>query len=181
MRRPLFSPEELAELAAFDAEVDAQPGYDAEEIRAQRRRDTEARWATLNNRERAIAEYQRAYQAANREAIAEYKRAYREKNRDAIAEYHRAYREKNRDAIAEYRRAYREANRDAIAKKQRDKYRATTSDQNAEKSPLRLWRRAHGLTQKAAALLLGVSPQQVSFYERSCTPIPERIAAVIGV
>ena len=150
MKRALFTPEELAELAAFDAEVDAQPDYNPEEVKAQRRRDTEMRWDGLSNRERAIAEYQRAY------------------------------REANRDSIADKKRAYYEANRDSIAEKQFEKYRATTSDQNAETSPLRHWRRRKRLTQKAAAMLLGVTQPQISFYERGFTPLPERVLEMIG-
>ena len=164
MKRPLFTPEELAELAAFDAEVDAQPGYDPEEIKAQRRRDTEMRWDGLSNAERAIAEYQRAYYEANRDTIAEYQRAYREANRDTIAEKKRAYYEANKDSIAEYQLA---------------KYHETTSDQNAETSPLRHWRRRNRLTQKAAAMLLGVTQPQISFYERGFTPIPANVMEAI--
>ena len=195
MSRPLFTPEELAELAAFDAEVDAAPAYDPEAVKTQRRRDTEIRWDGLDNKERAAAEYQRAYREANRDSIAEYqrayreanrdsiaekKRAYREANRDSIAEYQRAYREANRDSIAERNRAYREANRDTIAEKQRDKYRETTSDQNAETSLLRQWRRINRLSQRDAGLLFGVSQQQVSFYERGFTPIPANVMEAIG-
>ena len=195
MKRPLFTPEELAELAAFDAEVESQPGYDPEEVKAQRRRDTEMRWDGLDNKERAAAEKRRAYREANRDSIAEKKRAYREANRDSIAEQkraywkdnrdtiaeqQRAYYEANRDKIAERKRAYREANRDTIAEQQRNKYHETTSDQNAETSPLRHWRRINRLSQKAAGLLFGVSQQQISHYERGFTPIPDNVMEAIG-
>ena len=150
MKRPLFTPEELAELAAFDAEVDAAPAYDPEEVRSQRRRDTEMRWDGLSNTERAIAEKKRAY------------------------------REANKDSIAEKQRAYYEANKDSIAEKKFDKYHETTSDQNAETSPLRHWRRRNRLTQKDAALLLGVTQPQISFYERGFTPVPANVMEAIG-
>lgn len=135
MRRPLFTPEELAELAAFDAEVDAAPAYDPEEVKAQRRRDTEMRWDGLDNKERAAAEK---------------------------------------------KRAYREANRDTIAEKRRDKYHETTSDQNAETSPLRQWRRINRMSQKDAGLLFGISQQQISLYERGFTPMPANVMEAIG-
>ena len=82
MSRPLFTPEELAELAAFDAEIDAEPEWDPEEIKAARERDRQARLERKDNRGRKIAEAQREYYAANREKIAEAKREYRAANRE---------------------------------------------------------------------------------------------------
>lgn len=88
MRNPMFTPEELAELAVFDAEIDNDP------------------MAKKN------AEYQHAYYLANKEKIAAYQRSYREANREKIAKNKRAYRKANRERFAEYQRAYREANRE---------------------------------------------------------------------
>ena len=101
MSRPLFTPEELAELAAFDAEIQDEPEYDPEEIKAARERDFQARQKGRDDRERAIAEYKRGYREANKEAIAEYKRGYYAANKEAIAEYKRGYRAAGSDAVAE--------------------------------------------------------------------------------
>ena len=87
----LFTPQELAELAAFDAEVDAKP-LTNEEIRESRVRDRNAKYAELDVNREKIAEYQRAYREANREKAAEYQRAYREANREKIAEQRQARR-----------------------------------------------------------------------------------------
>ncbi|MDD7537463.1 MAG: helix-turn-helix domain-containing protein [Oscillospiraceae bacterium] len=121
MGKPFFTPEELAEMAAFDAEVDAMP-LAAEEIKESRERDRDAKNARLSARDYRAAEYRREYYERNKDAIAEYRRDYRERNKDAIAEYQRDYRERNKDAIAEYQRDYYERNKDAIAEYQRDYY-----------------------------------------------------------
>ena len=94
MGKPLFTPEELAELAAFDAEID-ESDITSDDIKESRKRDRQAVLGEMDNQKRKIAEYRRAYYEANREKIAEQKRAYYEANREKIAEYQRAYREEN--------------------------------------------------------------------------------------
>ena len=106
--KPLFTPEELAELAVFDAEVDDEP-LTMEEIRESRERDRDARHAAKDKKEQKIAENKRAYREANREKIAENQRAYREANREKIAENKRAYYEANpekKEANKAYMREY---------------------------------------------------------------------------
>ena len=83
-----FTPEELAEMAAFDAEIEAEP-LTMEEIRESRARDREAALDGMDKRKRAIAERSKAYYEANREAL-------REKNRLRM----RAYRQKKKEAAA---------------------------------------------------------------------------------
>ena len=78
--RPMFTPEELAELAAFDAEVDDEPLTQAE-IEESRARDKEAKHAEKDKRSQKIAEGQRAYYAANKEKINAYKREYMRRRR----------------------------------------------------------------------------------------------------
>ena len=130
MGKPLFTPEELAELAAFDAEID-ESDITQNEIDASRERDREAVLAGMSKRNRKIAEYKRAYYEANREKIAEYRRAYYEANREKIAEYQRAYYEANREKIAENKRAYYEANREKWNAYQREyKKRRRTHGEN---------------------------------------------------
>lgn len=63
MSRPLFTPEELEELARIDAELEQAP-LTNEELRASRRRDREAVLSGLDNRGRAIAERKRQYYEA---------------------------------------------------------------------------------------------------------------------
>lgn len=82
MGTKIFTAEEPAELALFDAEVDDEP-LSMEEIRASRERDRLAKMERLDHRERRIAEYQREYYAANKDAIAEYKRNYYYRERGA--------------------------------------------------------------------------------------------------
>ena len=110
MGKPLFTPEEIAELAAFDAEID-ESDITQNEIDASRERDREAVLAGMSKRNRKIAEYQRAYYEANREKIAEYQRAYYEANREKIAENQRAYREANREKWNAYQREYKKRRR----------------------------------------------------------------------
>ena len=95
MGKPLFTPEELAELAAFDAEID-ESDITQNEIDASRERDREAVLAGMSKRNRKIAEYQRAYYEANREKIAENKRAYYEANREKWNTYQREYKKRRR-------------------------------------------------------------------------------------
>ena len=127
MRRPLFSAEELAELAAFDAEADAKP-ISAQEYREAAQRDKDAVMAERGTKERQqarrIAAYQREYREANKDQIAAYQREYYEANKDQIAAYQREYREANKDQIAAYQREYYEANKDQIAAKKREYYEA---------------------------------------------------------
>ena len=95
MGKPLFTPDELAELAAFDAEID-ESDITQNEIDASRERDREAVLAGMSKRNRNIAEYQRAYYEANREKIAEAQRAYYEANREKWNAYMREYRKRRR-------------------------------------------------------------------------------------
>ena len=81
MRAAVFTPEELAELALIDAEIDAAPMTQTERDES-RRLDYVLRGANMDK----AAEAQRAYREANREKIAEAKRAYYEANREKIAE-----------------------------------------------------------------------------------------------
>ena len=110
MGKPIFTPEELAELAAFDAEID-ESDITQNEIDASRERDREAVLAGMSKRNRKIAENKRAYREANREKIAEYQRAYYEANREKIAENQRAYREANREKWNAYQREYKKRRR----------------------------------------------------------------------
>ena len=93
-----FTPEELAELAAFDAELDETYIQTQEEIEASRKRDRAAKLDSLDNKDRKIADYQAAYYEANKEKIAAQQAAYREENREKYNAYMREYQRKRRAA-----------------------------------------------------------------------------------
>lgn len=95
--KSLFTPEELAELAAADAEIEATYRLTNEDIRMSREADKAAMFDRIPPEKKRIAAYQRAYREANREEIAAKKRAYYEANREEIAAYQRAYRKNKRE------------------------------------------------------------------------------------
>ena len=78
-----FTPEELAELAAFDAELDETYIQTQEEIEASRKRDRAAKLDSLDNKDRKIATQQAAYREENREKYNAYMREYQRKRRAA--------------------------------------------------------------------------------------------------
>ena len=90
MGNPLFTPEELAELAAFDAEID-ESDITQDEIVESRARDREAKLCEMRKKDRKIAENQRAYYEANREKWNAYMREYRKRRKEhgrAQVEHH---------------------------------------------------------------------------------------------
>lgn len=107
MSRPLFTPEELEELARIDAELEAAP-MTADELADSRRRDRAAKLDSMDKRTRRVAEWMRQYYEAHRKEIAEKQRQYREAHREEIAERQWQYREAHREEIAEQKRRYYE-------------------------------------------------------------------------
>lgn len=73
-----FTPEELAELAAFDAKVDAEFELTLHELSESRKRDSDATLERKDRKSRYRAEHQRAYYEANKDSIAEYQRAIKD-------------------------------------------------------------------------------------------------------
>ena len=98
--KPLFTPEELAEMAAYDAEIDDEP-LSAQEYRESAQRDKDAifaeKGADQKKKARQIAAKNREYYEANKEQIAAYQREYREANKEQIAAKKREYYEANPD------------------------------------------------------------------------------------
>ena len=119
-----FTPEELAEMARADAEIERDFILTDEESAESRELDRAAKMARKDKKAKALAEYQRRYREANKEAVAEYQRRYYEANKEAVAERQRRYYEANKEALAEYRRRYYEANKEAVAERQRRYYEA---------------------------------------------------------
>ena len=97
-----FTPEELAAMAAADAEIEAEFFLTNEEAAASSARDREARYLAMDKRGQAVAKYQRRYYEANKEAVAEYKRRYYEANKEAVAERNRRYYEANKEKWKQY-------------------------------------------------------------------------------
>lgn len=97
-----FTPEELAAMAAADAEIEAEFFLTNEEAAASSARDREARYLAMDKRGQAVAEYQRRYREANKEAVAERNRRYYEANKEAVAEYKRRYYEANKEKWKQY-------------------------------------------------------------------------------
>ena len=65
--RPLFTPEELAEMAAADAEIEKSFRLSREDILQSRELDRDVAFERLPPEKKRVAAYQRAYREANRE------------------------------------------------------------------------------------------------------------------
>ena len=96
----LFTAEELAEIAAADAEIEAGFFQTYEEIRQSRKRDREFRLDGLPFDKRKIAAAKKEYYEANREKIAAAKKGWIDKNRDHWNAYQREYRARRKAACA---------------------------------------------------------------------------------
>ena len=83
----MFTPEELAEMAAADAEIEAEFRLTQEDLDRSRELDREAKFRALPMEKQKVAEYQKAYREANREQLRKrarnYMREYRAKKRAA--------------------------------------------------------------------------------------------------
>ena len=97
-----FTPEELAEMARADAEIEREFILTDEEAAESRELDRAALMARKDKQAKAVAERQRRYYEANKEAVAEYQRRYREANKEAVAERKRRYYEANRGKWKDY-------------------------------------------------------------------------------
>ena len=63
----LFTDQELAEMAAADAEIEASSCLDKDDLERSSRLDRLAKLESLSPEKRKVAEYQKAYREANRE------------------------------------------------------------------------------------------------------------------
>ena len=82
-----FTPEELAEMARADAEIEREFILTAEEAAESRALDSYALMARKDKKASAVAEYKRRYYEANKEAVAEYHRRYYEANKAKWKDY----------------------------------------------------------------------------------------------
>lgn len=105
-----FTPEELAEMAAADAEIEATFHLEQADIDLSEALDT----AASPKKQRA----KKAYYQANREKILAKKKEYRKANLEAISKYQRSYRDAHREQFNAYMREYMRKKR-AAAKRAR--------------------------------------------------------------
>ena len=101
-----FTSEELAEMAAADAEIEATFRLLPEDLERAREQDRLARFEALPPERKKVAAQKKAYYEANREKVAAQKKAYREANREKAAAYQKAWYEANREKYNEYMREY---------------------------------------------------------------------------
>ena len=83
----MFTPEELAEMAAADAEIEAEFRLTQEDLDRSRELDREAKFRALPMEKQKVAAQRKAYREANREQLRKrarnYMREYRAKKRAA--------------------------------------------------------------------------------------------------
>lgn len=123
-----FTPEELAELAAFDATLDAEEVLilTDEEIAESKERDAEAKLEGLS-RSRAKAQKAMKRRAEKIRASgkrAEYDRQYRAAHKDKLQRQIEAWRQANREYRLEYQRRYDAAHREERLAAQRRRSQA---------------------------------------------------------
>ena len=80
-----FTPEELAEMAAADSEIEATFRLEQADLDRCKAMDREIHFERLSQEKRKVAAQQKAYYEANREKVAAQKKAYREANREKVA------------------------------------------------------------------------------------------------
>ena len=86
-----FTEEELAEMAAADAEIKASFQLTNDDLVMSREFDRMAVLDSMDNQKRKVAAQQKAWYEANREKVAAQQKAYREANREKYNAYMREY------------------------------------------------------------------------------------------
>ena len=113
-----FTPEELAEMAAADAEIEASFCLEQSDIDRSRDLDRTARFEALPPEKRKVAAQQKAWYEANREKVAAQQKAWYEANREKVAAQQKAYREANREKVNTYMREYMRERRRRVKESQ---------------------------------------------------------------
>ena len=91
-----FTPEELAEMAAADAEIEASFRLEQADLDRSRELDRQARFDGLDPEKQRVAAQQKAWYEANKDKVAAQRKAYREANKDKYNAYMREYMRKRR-------------------------------------------------------------------------------------
>lgn len=106
MKKSLFTTEELAELAIFDADVDASP-LTLQEAAECNERDREIMMANAKRRQRAA--YNKRYRDTHKAEIAALKRRYSATHKEEIKRKKHEYYLANKELFAERARRYYQA------------------------------------------------------------------------
>ena len=101
-----FTEEELAEMAAADAEIEASFQLTNDDLVMSREFDRMAVLDSMDNQKRKVAAQKKAWYEANREKVAAQQKAWYEANREKVAAQQKAYREANREKYNAYMREY---------------------------------------------------------------------------
>ena len=101
-----FTPEELAEMAAADAEIEASFHLEQADLDLSLELDRQAHFDGLSPEKQKVAAQRKAWYEANRDKVAAQQKAYREANRDKVAAQRKARYEANRDKYNAYMREY---------------------------------------------------------------------------
>lgn len=118
-KKPLFTPEELAEMAAADAEIDADFQITEEEAVTSEELDV----CLATSKEEQERAKRRAYRAAHREEQRAYMRAYKEAHREELRAYNRAYYAEHREERIEHTKCWQRKNKERVAATARAYYR----------------------------------------------------------
>lgn len=126
-----WSPEELAEMAAADAEIEATFRLTNEDLALCARLDKAAKAERLDSRRRNESDRQKAWYAANRAKVRAKQKAYKEANREKIAAQQKVYRAANREKLSDLQKAWYQANRERVLAKQKE-YQEANRERIAE-------------------------------------------------
>lgn len=167
MRRPSFTPEELAELAVFDAAIDdADEPLSLEEWRASMRRDRGIEGPPK----------QRSPEARERDRIKS--REHRAANAEYYREAHRAWYANNREYAKAWQREYYRTHRRPQGCSVRRKIPGEAIDAAAGQR-LRELRKGLGMSQRALGSLLGVTATAVGYWERGIVSVRAGVAELL--
>ena len=178
-----FTAEELAELAAYDAAVDAAP-VTREERHAARERDRVAR-AEATGRD-LDHQLEMAAKRRERERIrqrtpevkaqrAAYREAHREENRERCRQYYAA----NHEAQKAYQKAYRYRHADRINAYQKKYYADNMAKLAVPQGYIRTWREENGISLRKLAKMVGVTVTTIRAWELGRSPAKwDKLAAV---
>lgn len=126
-----FTPEELAELAAFDAIVESQSDYDPQEVEEARLMDQSIRDEWADPKRLRKRKKDRAFYLRNKERILARNREYAAAHADEIKAYQQRYYEDHKEDFAERRVAYAAANKEAISERNRKYHESHKEEKNA--------------------------------------------------
>ena len=126
-----FTQEELAELAAYDAEVDDSLDYDRNEVAEQRARDLKFLDDRLDPKQLSKRKCDREYYQNHKDRINERNRVYAEAHAEQIRSYRREYYRQHAADTAERKKAYQAAYREPIAEYHRQYHLNHKEEHNA--------------------------------------------------